>query len=400
MRLAQSLRPKPLPKVISGIKYCSPWFPLESLCVPLDLSHRPTYFLGVFPLQRLTIDSKIQAILDRALTGHGIDHEEALLLLDTDMKSPEMYAIISAANTLTRKQYRNRGEVYATIGINLWSCPKSCAFCSFGADWNLVESPTELTLEEVAAKAKSSEDDGANAIFLMTTADYPFDRYIEIARAVRRAISTKMPMVANIGDFGPDKARDIVDAGFQAVYHVHRLREGKDTGIDSEERMQTIEAAQDAGLDLSYCVEPIGPEHSSEELIAEMFRGKECGAVNLACMWRVPVPELPLSRFGRISEMNLAKVVAVTRIVAGESIKAMGVHEPRMLPLFAGANQIYAQTTGFSPRRRSTPLTTVNDPSERRGYSVEACKNLLKEAGYSPLEGPTNVFQGNWSPQA
>jgi biotin synthase len=335
--------------------------------------------------------------LDRALAGDEIDREQASQLLKTDEKSPEMYAIISAANTLTRRQYGDRGEVYGTVGINLWPCPRSCAFCSFGAKWNLIEAPVEFTLEEVVARAKSLEDDGANAIFLMTTADYPFDRYVEIAKAVRRILSAKMPMVANVGDFGPDKAKDLVDAGFQAVYHVHRLREGKDTGISTEERLQTIGAARDVGLDLSYCVEPIGPEHTPAELVAEMFRGREFNAVNLACMWRVPVPGLPLSKFGRISEVTLAKTVAVTRIVAGDSIKAMGVHEPRILPLIAGANQIYAQTAGFSPRRRPSLKDSDEESSKRKGYYVEDCRNLLREAGYIPLEGPTKVFRGNWS---
>ena len=188
----------------------------------------------------MTIDSTIESILDRTLDGRGIVREEALRLLKIDEKSPEMYALISASNMLTRRQYDDRGEVYATIGINLWPCPKSCAFCSFGADWDLVKSPVEFTLEEVVSKAKSLEDEGANAIFLMTTADYPFDRYIEIARAVREAVSAKMPMVANIGDFGHDEAKELVETGFQAVYHVHRLREGKDTGLDPEERLKTI----------------------------------------------------------------------------------------------------------------------------------------------------------------
>jgi biotin synthase len=345
----------------------------------------------------MAIDPQIRSILDQALAGHEINREQALQLMKTEEKSPEMYAITSAANTLTRRQFSDRGEVYATVGINVWPCPKSCAFCSFGANWNLVESPSELSLQEVVETAESFEDEGANAVFLMTTADYPFDRFIEIARAVRSAISAEMPMVANIGDFDSNKAKELAEAGFQAVYHVVRLGEGRDTGITPSERIQTIKAARQVGLDLSYCVEPIGPEHSPEELVAEMFRGREFGAVNLACMWRVPVPGLPLSESGRISELALAKAVAVTRIVAGYSIKAMGVHEPRTLPMIAGANQIYAHTVGFSPRRSPNPADTYVDTSEERGYTVEACKGLLKETGYVPLAGPTKVFQGTRS---
>ncbi len=174
------------------------------------------------------------------MDGDEIDAEQALQLLKADERTPEMYAIISAANTLTRKQFEGRGEIYGTIGINLWPCPKSCAFCSFGADWNLIDSRTEFTLDQVVSTAKELEGAGVNAIFLMTTADYPFDLFIDLARAVRKTISVNMPLVANVGDFSTDQAKDLLDTGFQAVYHVVRLREGKDTKVTPEERLQTI----------------------------------------------------------------------------------------------------------------------------------------------------------------
>lgn len=335
----------------------------------------------------MRIDPKIESILDKALSGEEISREEAVELMKIDENSQEMYALMSVANTLTRQQFSDRGEVYAQVGINLWPCPKSCAFCSFGKKWNVIKSPIEFSLEEVVLRAKAFEDAGANAIFLMTTADYPFDRYIEIARAVRKVISPDMPMVANIGDFGPEQAKELLDAGFQGIYHVFRLREGTDTEIDPETRLLTLKAIRDSNLDLGYCVEPVGPEHSPEELVEEMFRGKEYGAVNHASMWRVPVPGVPLTKLGKISEVSLAKAVAVTRIVVGDSIGAMGVHEPRVLALRAGANQIYAET-GPNPR------DTIEDTSKGRGFSVQACKNMLREAGYTPLEGSTKVFRG------
>lgn len=338
----------------------------------------------------MRIDPVIEVILDKALAGREISREEAIELMEVDEKSLETYALMYVANMLTRRKFGNGGEVFAQIGINLWPCPKNCAFCSFGAQWNLISEPVELSLQEVVRRAKAFENAGANAIFLMSTADYPFDRFIRIARAVRESLSPDMPMVANIGDFDVERARELAQAGFQGVYHVLRLREGKDTGIPPEERISTIRAAREVGLDLSFCVEPIGPEHCPAELVDLMFVGKEYGAVNHACMWRVPVPVGPLAGYEKISEISLAKAVAVTRIVAGDGIKAMGVHEPSMLPLWAGANQVYAET-GPNPR------DTLEDTSHGRGRGVKACKDMLREAGYSPLEGPSRVFQSAWT---
>lgn len=326
----------------------------------------------------------IRSILDKAMKGDDIRKKEAIDLMKIDVNSNEMYALMSVANALTRKQF-DRGEVFAQIGINLWPCPKSCEFCTFGKEWTEFEKRREFSAEKVVVRAKSFEDAGANAIFLMTTADYPFSQYIEIAKKVRKAISQDLPLVANIGDFGPEKAEMLLDAGFQGVYHVHRLREGKDTRINPQNRIRTLETIRESDLDLSYCVEPIGPEHSPEELVEEMFRGKEYGAVNHAAMWRIPPPGGPKAGIERISQVELAKVVAITRLVAGDTIRAMGVHEAKVIPLLAGANQIYAET-GPNPR------DTVEDTSKSRGLTVEDCKNLLKEIGYKPLRGPTRVF--------
>jgi len=333
------------------------------------------------------IEAEVESILDRALAGGGVSRQQAVKLMEIDENSDEMYALASTANTLTRRAFGDRGEVYAQVGINLWPCPKSCAFCTFGEKWNVMPSRAELSLEEVVSRAKAFEETGANAIFLMTTADYPFDCYLEIGRAVRGVLSRQMPMVANVGDFGPERARELLNAGFQGVYHVHRLREGKDTEIGPEDRLRTLAAIRDSDLELGYCVEPIGPEHSPEELVEEMFRGREYRAVNHASMWRVPVEGVPLARHGKISQWRLAKAVAVTRIVVGDTIRAMGVHEARILPLRTGANQIYAET-GPNPR------DTLEDTSKGIGLSVAACRDLLREAGYVPLDGPTGVFQG------
>jgi len=334
----------------------------------------------------MRIDAGIESILDKALSGGEISAGEAVELMKIDENSHEMYALMSAGNTLTRRRFGDAGEVYAQVGINLRPCRRSCAFCFFGEDWNLIRSPRELGPDEVVLRVKAFEEAGANGIFLMTTADYPFDRFIEIGRAVREVVSPDMPLAANIGDFTAEQAAQLVDAGFQGAYHVFRLREGRDTRVDPEARLRTFRAIRDSGLALLSCVEPVGPEHSPEEVVEAMFRGREFGAVNFAAMWRVPVPGTPLAAKGKISEVSLAKAVAVTRLVLGDTIRSMGVHEPRTLALRAGANSIAAEAG-------SNPRDTAEDTAEGIGYSVEACRKLLREAGYTPLQGYTKAFQ-------
>lgn len=93
---------------------------------------------------------------------------------------------MAIANWRTRSLFNNLGEVHAQIDVNYAPCSKKCKFCVFG--W-VAEKAIELSLEEVVRRAKTSENEGANAIFLMTTADYDFKKYVAIGRAVREAIS-------------------------------------------------------------------------------------------------------------------------------------------------------------------------------------------------------------------
>jgi len=138
---------------------------------------------------------------------------------------------------------------------------------------------------------------------------------------------------------------------------------------------------------LSYCVEPIGPEHTNEEIVDAIMLGRELQPTVMATMRRIDVPNTPLSSYGQISELELAKIEAVTRLSVGEAILAMGVHEPNNPSLLAGANQVYAET-GPNPR------DTLVDTSQGRGFSVERCRQMLREIGYQPREGPAESLQG------
>lgn len=70
------------------------------------------------------------------------------------------------------------------------------------------------------------------------------------------------------------------------------MREGIDTTIKPETRINTLNAVRDAGLELYYCVEPIGPEHSYDELATEMLRARDYGVQVMAVMRRTPVKDI------------------------------------------------------------------------------------------------------------
>ena len=73
-------------------------------------------------------------------------------------------------------------------------------------------------------------------------------------------------MVANVGDQSYKDAIRLKEAGFSGVHHAVRLREGTDTSLSVEKRIQGIRNFEEAGLKVGTCIEPVGPDHSNEEL--------------------------------------------------------------------------------------------------------------------------------------
>ncbi|MFW5892610.1 MAG: radical SAM protein [Bacteroidota bacterium] len=304
----------------------------------------------------------------------NLDDEEILSLLNIDTKSQDFYRLIYKSNELSRKKFKNRGYVFAQVGINAEPCSVNCNFCSMGIDHYSLDSEWEkdtITLKEELTRLQEFD---FNDFFLMVTADYSFDKLIEVSKEIKPLLKPNQRFVANMGDFTFEQAGELKKTGFTGIYHINRLREGTDTRVTTEQREKTIEAVRNAGLELYYCIEPIGPEHSYEEILVEIKRARDLKISVMAVMRRIPVPGTPLFYLGRISASELTKIVAITNIIVNPD-RAMNVHEPVQMALLAGVNQLYAEL-GANPR------DTKSDTEKGRGFTPDNAWDLLSEAGY------------------
>jgi biotin synthase len=115
----------------------------------------------------------VQDLVGKAFGGYLLRKEEILHLLAIDLFSLEAGLIIAAANILNRKASQGKAEVHAQVGLNLSPCPNNCSFCAFSAEYGLFKDKKEMGVEEVLRLALKAEAEGANALFLMCTGDYP-----------------------------------------------------------------------------------------------------------------------------------------------------------------------------------------------------------------------------------
>jgi biotin synthase len=311
--------------------------------------------------------------------------DEVVAMLSLPPDSLEAYVLMGEASMLSRELSGNRAEIHAQLAVNLAPCPRDCLFCSFAVANNIFSTSVVISPTVAAAQAYQFEKDGANAIYIMATATFDQGHYLEISREIRNHLHPETTMIANVGDEFTVNAAPLVEAGFQGVYHALRLREGIDTTISTTRRKESIRVFQEAGLTVGTCVEPIGPEHSNEELAnLIMFTASICPSFSGAAR-RIPIPGTALAARGIISELRMAQIVSITRLAMPRSVKGNCSHEPGTVPIIGGANLLWAEV-GANPRdiREKT--------EEGRGHSVLAIKQLFRETEWQTLVGQSRFF--------
>ncbi len=326
---------------------------------------------------------RIPDILKKAADGNGVLRDEALRLMRIDTLSGEFHALMETANQLSRLRFGNKGEVHFHIGVNVEPCPMDCRFCSLTQQAGIFKEKLEFAEERIVDWARMAEAQSADALNIMTTGTYPFERLLEIGRMLGNVVS--VPLVANARDIDHREGERLLDAGFVGFYHALRVGEGRDTPFKPERRIHTIKVLKDVGLQWMNCVEPLGPEHDHEEIVDLMFLARAYGATYSGAMRRINFPGSPMEKYGMLNELELARAVAVSRLVMGDVPRAHCTHEPNTTSLLAGANLLFPEV-GSSPRDMRA------DSSGGIGRGADDCSRMLREVGWKP-ELSSNCFR-------
>ncbi|MHB1125851.1 MAG: radical SAM protein [Bacillota bacterium] len=327
----------------------------------------------------------IKDVIAKALDGEAINAGEIQMLLEVPALSRDSYLIQHASRQMGEEANQGKAEVHGQAGIDTGPCRKNCAFCAFAACNGVFPRPQAAMRDKVVEDCLSLEREGANAIYLMATAAFSFREYLAFGRTIRSALRPDTVLVANTGDFDGRGAEALLRAGFTGIYHAVRLGEGSVTGIKPEERLSTITAARNAGLLVGTCVEPVGPEHTPEELAKITVLTRELGPVFSGAARRVTIPGTTLARHGMVNESRMALILAVVRLAAGYGIQGNCTHEPNGIGAMAGANVFWAENG-------SNPRDTKNKTENGRGFSVAECREIFREAGWDTLVGPSRMF--------
>ncbi|MEI3229821.1 radical SAM protein [Gordonibacter pamelaeae] len=327
-------------------------------------------------------DQEIYDIVEKGLEGNGLSAENVLALYEVEETSKEAAYIRWAGQELSMIAADGVAEIHAQIGLNSTVCPKNCKFCSFAACNNVRKGKYELPKEDVLEYAKLYVEEGANLILMLTTASYSFDKLVDMVGSVREVIPADMPLLVNTDDMQLDQCRQLKAAGANGAYHAVRMCEGEDTEIPVEKRFETFANLREAGLTLSTCVEPVGPEHTPEELTEATMRCISTNPLSAGVGKRIGVPGTLVYDRGMLTDVANANMVAVYRLATGRDLR-LNCSANTVMTAASGANLAWAEV-GTNPRD-----TVERTEHGGRGSNIAQLRKMFAASGWQVLDGPS-----------
>ena len=313
-------------------------------------------------------------ILEKAEANETLSMDEISLLYTLPANSPEAFLLRCAANKRAMELADGKAEIHAQIGVDAGPCVKSCQFCSF-ARCNNPEGELKLTpMRAILDYARAFQDAGANLILLMSSAAFPFEQLGEIGQRVREVIGPEMPMLINTRDLSLEEALSLRKAGYNGAYHAARMSEGEMTDIPLATRVETMENLREAGLPLSFCIEPVGEEHTAEDFVDRLHLHLRFAPLTGGVGRRIPVKGTKVENCRKFDQAEQAKLIALYRILDPRTTLVGSANAT--LAANSGANLCWAEC-GYNPRDFSghTELDGV-------GRSVDYIARIYAETGW------------------
>jgi biotin synthase len=292
----------------------------------------------------------IENARQKCLDGVVLSREEIIRLLQiSDEDNADSHFLRETAFDVAKLKSGGKAYLWGAIGIDYVACPMNCDFCSFGAEWGIIREEIIFTREKIADDVRKYVDNKVHYIVFRTSQFYDVKVLESIVLFVRKQVPGNYELVLNTGEFDKATADRLHKAGVSCIYHAIRLREGIDTRFDINARRATLKAIHDSDLKLVHLVEPVGYEHTYEEIADRFLESLEYGVTISGIMARIPVAGTPLGKAQRISDDKIAGLIAVIRLSGGNIVKDICVHPASEKAVRSGANVVVIEK-GAIPR--------------------------------------------------
>lgn len=262
----------------------------------------------------------ITDLKDKVLNNYAVTYEEAEALLALNSNT-DLEVLYNGANEI-RDHFLGRAfDLCSIMNVKSGKCSENCRFCAQSAHFDVAVDVYDLLDEEsVVARAKEMEAEGVHRFSLVSSGkgidDVDLEQLIQIYQRIHK--ETKLKICASHGIIDSDKALRLKEAGVVRYHHnVETSRayyEKICTTHSFDERIQTIKACQDAGMEV--CSGGIiGMGESPKDRLEMAFELRKMDVSSIPINILNPVEGTPMENAVVLSEEDILKTVAVFRFV-------------------------------------------------------------------------------------
>ena len=352
-------------------------------------------------------EALIAQILEKAKKRKGLEHREAMVLLDCDIeeKNQEIYAL---AEQIKKDFYGNRIVMFAPLYLSNY-CVNGCVYCPYHAK-NKHISRKKLTQEEIRKEVIALQDMGHKRLALETGED-PVNNPIEyVLESIKTIYSIKHKNGAirrvnvNIAATTVENYRKLKEAGigtyilFQETYHKESYEKLHPTGPKHNYAYHTeaMDRAMEGGIDDVGIGVLFGLELYRYEFAGLLMHAEHLEAVHGVGPHTISVPRIrraddidPETFDNGIDDDTFAKIVACIRIsvpYTGMIVSTRESQACRERVLHLGVSQISGGSRtsvgGYVEPEAEDDNSAHFDVSENR--SLDEVVNWLMHLGYIP----------------
>lgn len=344
---------------------------------------------------KTNLDKDFLKIIDKAVYGKSISHNDALRLLSSN-NTDEYDVLLKSANFIRQKYLDNACCVHGIIEFSN-TCRCDCAYCGINTSNNNLKrfrlGPEEI-LEVVEDAVKRL---GFKAIVLQSGEDasYSDEMLLDLIKKIRNDFPVFIFL--SIGERNEAFYRSAYEAGAKAV--LFRF-ETSDSSLYSKlhphsslkERTGHLEFLKDIG----YIIASGGliglPGQTDESVINDFMFAKELGCDMYSFGPFIPHPDTPLSSYNMPDAEYVLKALSVLRLIDpfGKILVTTALEtlnkQARRQALLSGANSImlnltpkdYTKLYDIYPHRATVDVSVEDQ--------IEIALKLLKDIGRAPTD--------------
>ena len=256
--------------------------------------------------------------------SYVISKKEALELYEYE----NLQELLDCADEIRKKCAGSKSDVCSIINAKQGACSENCSYCAQSAHWKTGCAAGKMIDPEWACdQAKKCVENKVKRLSLVTAGrglgGKDFETGIECFRKMEEATSGKVKFCASFGIIGKDKMDELKKCG--VVRYHHNLESGRNfyskicTTHSYDERLETIKAAKEAGLEI--CSGGIiGLGESRGDRIDMAFELRNLGVHSVPVNVLNPIKGTPLESMKILDKEEILRTIAVFRFIMPDQV--------------------------------------------------------------------------------